>query len=47
MLKRGDFYLIPKGQTIVQENDVMLIITDDQKALEQTYKELGITGYQV
>ncbi len=47
MLKRGDFYLIPKGQTIVQENDVMLIITDDQKALEQTYKELGITGYPV
>ncbi|MDD2634263.1 MAG: potassium/proton antiporter [Bacteroidales bacterium] len=42
LLKRDDKYLVPTGKTILQVKDKLLIITDDQEALMETYKHLQI-----
>ncbi|MDD4148954.1 MAG: potassium/proton antiporter [Bacteroidales bacterium] len=42
LLKRDDKYLVPTGKTVLQKQDKLLIITDDQNALLETYKCLQI-----
>lgn len=42
MVKRGDKYFIPTGNTILHDRDKLLIITDNQEALNETYKNLGL-----
>src|SRR5690606_3367908 len=42
MIKRDDKYFVPTGSTDLKENDKLLIITDNQDALAETYKNLGI-----
>lgn len=44
MVKRNDKYFIPTGKTLLQENDKLLIITDNQEALAQTYQSMGLGG---
>jgi cell volume regulation protein A len=41
-IKRGDEYFIPKGDTILQPDDALLIITNNEEALAETYQNLGI-----
>ncbi|PVY43829.1 potassium/proton antiporter [Pontibacter virosus] len=41
MVKRDDKYFVPKGKTVLQEDDKLLIITDDHEALMQTMQNLG------
>ncbi len=45
MIKRGDKYFIPKGKTELLIDDKLLVITNDENALIETYKNLGITDY--
>jgi cell volume regulation protein A len=45
MVKRGNSYFIPKGNTVLQENDRLLMISDNDEALLQSYESLGITDY--
>ena len=42
MVKRDQRYFVPTGKTILNENDKILIITDNHEALIETYKSLGI-----
>lgn len=35
MIKRGDKYFIPRGNTRLSEGDTLLIITDDEKAMRE------------
>ncbi|GGK86081.1 potassium/proton antiporter [Rufibacter glacialis] len=42
LVMRDDKYFVPTGKTILKEKDKILIITDDQEALIETYKNLGI-----
>lgn len=42
MVKRGNDYFVPTGATILSQGDKLLIITDDQKSLIETYERLGI-----
>ncbi|MFA5289182.1 MAG: potassium/proton antiporter [Bacteroidales bacterium] len=42
MVKRGDSFFIPRGGTEIQIGDKLLIISDDEKALRETYKNLGM-----
>lgn len=42
MIRRDDKYFVPTGSTDLKENDKLLIITDNQDALAETYKNLGI-----
>lgn len=42
MIKRSNKYFVPTGKTLLHEKDKLLIITDDHKALTETYDRLGI-----
>ncbi len=43
MVKREEKYFVPTGKTVLQEDDKLLIITDDHAALMETYKNLGVS----
>lgn len=42
LVRRGDKYFVPTGQTPLMENDRLLIITDDHAALLQTLVNMGL-----
>lgn len=42
MIKRDDIYFVPTGKTPLHENDRLLVITESNEALAETYKALGI-----
>jgi cell volume regulation protein A len=42
MVRRGENYFVPTGNTVLKVKDKILIITDDHSALVETYKNLGI-----
>jgi len=44
MVKREGKYFVPKGNTELMENDVLLLITDDQQALMETIRSMGTAG---
>ena len=45
MVMRDGRYFIPKGNTVLKENDKLLMISDNDEALLQAYEALGITDY--
>lgn len=47
MVKRNGRYFIPKGNTELRENDKLLMISDNDEALQQAYQVLGIKGYTI
>lgn len=47
MIQRDGRYKIPKGNTTLKEGDHVLLISDDEEALLQSYEELGITSYSL
>ena len=44
MVKRNGKFFIPKGNTELRENDKLLMISDNDEALLQSYLSLGIKG---
>ena len=42
MVKRDELFFVPTGKTSFKEGDKLLIITDDQNALAETYSKLGL-----
>ncbi len=42
MVKRNKSYFIPRGNTNLEVGDSLLIITDNEEALRETYRQLGI-----
>jgi len=42
MVKRDQRYFIPRGNTQLEVGDSVLVITDDEEALKETYRQLGI-----
>lgn len=42
LVKRDGSYFVPTGKTVLKEKDMILVITDNQEALLETYKTLGI-----
>jgi cell volume regulation protein A len=41
MVKREDLYFVPTGATTLEAGDVLLLISDNDKTLEETYNQLG------
>ena len=39
MLRRGEEYIFPNGQTLIQEGDYLLLMSDQEHALVRTYDE--------
>lgn len=42
MVKRNQRYFIPRGNTQLEKGDSLLVITDNEEAMRETYKQLGI-----
>ena len=42
MVKRKHKYFIPRGNTQLEEGDTLLIITDNEEAMRETYRQLGV-----
>jgi len=42
MIKRNGNFFVPTGKTLLKEKDNLLIITDNQEALFETYEMLGV-----
>ena len=45
MIKRGEHYFVPTGQTELHAGDKLLVISDDEDALRETYQNIGISNY--
>ncbi|MCE5204692.1 MAG: potassium/proton antiporter [Porphyromonadaceae bacterium] len=45
MVKRGEQYFVPTGQTELHAGDKLLVISDDENALKETYSNIGISDY--
>ncbi len=45
MVKRGEQYFVPTGQTELHAGDKLLVISDDEDALKETYSNIGISDY--
>ncbi len=45
MVKRGEQYFVPTGQTDLHAGDKLLVISDDEEALKETYNNIGISDY--
>lgn len=45
MVKRGDRYFVPTGLTELHEGDKLLVISDDEDALRETYNNIGISDF--
>ena len=45
MVKRDGRYFIPRGDTELKQNDLLLVISDNDQALLDAYKSLGVTDY--
>jgi cell volume regulation protein A len=47
LIKRDSQYLIPKGNTELKPGDKLLVITNNEDALIETYRKLNITDYRL
>ncbi len=45
MIKRDEHFFVPTGQTELHAGDKLLVISDDEAALKETYKNLGISNF--
>lgn len=45
MVKRGERFFIPTGQTALCVGDILLVISDDEHALKETYRSMGISEF--
>jgi cell volume regulation protein A len=42
MVKRQRKYFIPRGNTQLEDGDSLLVITDNEEAMRETYRQLGV-----
>lgn len=42
MVKRKKRYFIPRGNTLLEKDDSLLVITDDENAMRETFDQLGL-----
>ena len=45
MIKRSGHYFIPKGNTELKVGDILLLISDNEQALQETYRQLNLTKH--
>jgi cell volume regulation protein A len=42
MVKRGEHYFVPTGSTELEPGDILLVISDNEQSLKETYAKMGI-----
>ena len=40
MVKRGQQFFVPTGKSVLQTDDALLVITDDEQSLQETYRQI-------
>ena len=45
MVKREEQFFVPTGQTLLYAGDKLLVISDDEDALRETYTNMGIYNF--
>ncbi len=41
MVKRGQQFFVPTGKSVLQEDDALLVITDNEQTLQDTYRQIA------
>ena len=44
MVKRDEHYFVPTGSTMLKPGDTLLLISDNDKTLKETYEQLSMSG---
>ncbi len=47
LVQRDGHFFIPRGSTVLEVDDHVLVISDDEDALVQAYEELGVHSYSL
>ncbi|WP_106827843.1 potassium/proton antiporter [Parabacteroides pacaensis] len=47
MVKRGNNYFVPRGQTTLKVGDKLLVISDNDEELKKTFQNMGIEDYSI
>lgn len=47
MVKRGNNFFVPKGNTVLKLGDKLLVISDNEEELKKAYAALGIKDYSI
>ena len=47
MIKRGEKYITPNGSTVINEDDVLIVLSETKKGIKKVYKTLKINEYQI
>jgi len=47
MIKRDDKYITPNGSTVINAEDVLIVLSDSKKGIRKVYDTLGIKRYEV
>lgn len=42
MISRNDKFLTPNGATEIEPNDMLIVLTEDEKSMEEVYENLGL-----
>lgn len=45
MIKRDDKYITPNGATIIEADDVLIVLSDSKKGIEKVYNSLNIPNF--
>lgn len=40
MVKRGKSFFVPSGKSVLQDDDALLVITDNEHTLRETYQQI-------
>lgn len=44
MVKRGESYFVPTGKTLLHPGDRLMVLSDNQQALDDTLQRLGVSA---
>ncbi len=47
LVKRDNHYFVPPGDEELKVGDVLLVISDDEELIRETYQKLGVTQYAI
>ena len=47
MIKRDDKYITPNGATVIEADDMLIVLSDSKKGIERVYDTLNIRDFEV
>lgn len=47
MIRRDDKYITPNGSTVLEPDDVLVVLSDSKEGMKNVYKALGVKSYAI